>query len=104
RLPTEGNLDLREYRDGDDVRRIHWIRSLAANQLVVRMPDEIPPDRPKVRLILDTFFPESFALHTDTPAEVLDAMVAVWLGVARAFAEKGTQVRLVAAVPQNGRV
>ena len=103
RLPTEGNLDLREYRDGDDVRRIHWIRSLAANQLIVRLPDEIPPDRPNVRIILDTFFPEAFVFQTDTPAEVLDAMVGgVWLAVGRAFAERGTRVRLVVAGTQNG--
>ena len=101
RLPTEGNLDLREYRDGDDVRRIHWIRSLAANQLVVRMPDEIPPDRPKVRVILDTYFPDAFALETDTPNEILDAMVAVWLGVGRALAERGTMVTLVAAMAEK---
>lgn len=104
RLPTEGNLDLREYRDGDDVRRIHWIRSLAANQLMVRLPDEIPPDRPKVRIILDTYFPDSFALDTDVPNEVLDAMVATWIAVGRAFAERGTRVTLVTAASQNGQV
>lgn len=107
RLPTEGNLDLREYRDGDDVRRIHWVRSLAANQLIVRLPDEIPPDRPKVRLLLDTYFPDAFALDTDAPNEILDAMVAVWLAVGRAFVERGTRVTLVTAVTaasQSGQV
>lgn len=104
RLPTEGNLDLREYRDGDDIRRIHWIRSLAANQLMVRLPDEIPPDKPKVRIILDTYFPQAFALDTDVPNEVLDAMVAVWLAVGQAFVEKGTRVTLVTAAQHHGQV
>lgn len=101
RLPTEGAFDLKEYREGDDVRRIHWVRSLAAGQLIVRMPDEIPPDRPRVRVVLDTFFPEVFAMHadTETPGEVLDALVGVWLAVARSLAERGAQVTLVAAVP-----
>ena len=52
-------------------------------------PDEIPPDRPKVRLVLDTFFPEAFIGNVEAAAEVPDAMVTVWLGVARALTEKG---------------
>jgi uncharacterized protein (DUF58 family) len=101
RLPTEGAFELKEYRDGDDVRRIHWVRSLAAGQLIVRMPDEIPPDRPRVRVVLDTFFPEVFAMQADTatPGEVLDSLVGVWLAVARSLAEGGAEVTLVAAVP-----
>lgn len=101
RLPTEGAFDLKEYREGDDVRRIHWVRSLAAGQLIVRMPDEIPPDRPRVRVVLDTFFPEVFAMQpdTETPGEVLDALVGVWLAVGRSLAEQGAHVTLVAAVP-----
>jgi uncharacterized protein (DUF58 family) len=101
RLPTEGAFDLKEYKEGDDVRRIHWVRSLAAGQLIVRMPDEIPPDRPRVRVVLDTFFPEVFAMQADTatPGEVLDSLVGVWLAVARSLAEQGVQVTLVAAVP-----
>jgi uncharacterized protein (DUF58 family) len=104
RIPTEGVMDMREYRDGDDVRRIHWVRSLAAGQLIVRLPDEIPPDRPKVRLVLDTFFPEAFIGNVEAATEVLDAMVAVWLGVARALAEKGIQVTLVSAAPHDGHI
>jgi uncharacterized protein (DUF58 family) len=101
RLPTEGAFDLKEYKQGDDVRRIHWVRSLAAGQLIVKMPDEIPPDRPRVRVVLDTFFPEVFAMQSDTaaPGEVLDSLVGVWLAVARSLAEQGAQVTLVAAVP-----
>ena len=102
RIPTEGVMDMREYKDGDDVRRIHWVRSLAAGQLIVRLPDEIPPDRPKVRLVLDTFFPEAFIGNVEAAAEVLDAMVTVWLGVARALTEKGIKVTLVSAAPHEG--
>ena len=47
RAPTEGSFRLREYQQGDDVRRIHWFRSLAARELIVRLPDELPPDRPR---------------------------------------------------------
>jgi hypothetical protein len=50
-----------------------------------------------VRLVLDTFFPEAFALRTDATSEMLDAMVAVWLGVARSLAESGVRVTLVGA-------
>lgn len=101
RLPTEGYFDLREYKQGDDVRRIHWVRSLAARELVVRLPDELPPDRPRVRLVLDTFFPESLAMDCDAPAEVLDALVGVWLAIGQSLVASGARVTLVTAVPDS---
>jgi len=100
-LPTEGFFKLREYQQGDDVRRIHWVRSLAARELIVRLPDELPPDKPRVRLVLDTFFPEAFSFACDAPSELLDAMVGVWLAIGRTLAESGTRVTLVTTIPQG---
>ncbi|MDB5219742.1 MAG: hypothetical protein JWO86_7669 [Myxococcaceae bacterium] len=101
RMPTEGQFHLREYQQGDDVRRIHWMRSAAARALVVRLPDEIPPDRPRVRLVLDTFFPEADTLACDAPHELLDSMVSVWLAVGKALIESGARVTLAVAVPRD---
>src|SRR5262249_46010929 len=35
RQPTEGVFRIRTYIPGDDTRRIHWVRSLQMNQLVM---------------------------------------------------------------------
>ena len=106
RLPTEGSLRLREYQVGDDVRRIHWLRSLTAQQIVVRLPDELPPDQPAVRLVLDTFHPglasTSGPLTCRAPDDLLDGLVRVWLGVARALVERGVRVTAVASVDAGG--
>jgi uncharacterized protein (DUF58 family) len=102
RLPTEGAFELRDYHPGDDVRRVHWVRSAAAGRLVVRRPDEVPPDRPHVRLVLDTYFPRADVFESDEPARALDDLVAVWLGVARALVAAGARVALVTAVPAEG--
>ena len=104
RLPTEGSLRLREYQSGDDARRIHWVRSLTARQVVVRLPDELPPDQPSVRLVLDTFLPGASGLACTAPSELLDALVAVWLGVARALVDGGARVTLVTAAMVDGEV
>ncbi|MBX3189634.1 MAG: DUF58 domain-containing protein [Labilithrix sp.] len=104
RLPTEGSFHLREYEPGDDVRRIHWVRSLAAGELVVRLPDEIPPDRPHVRLVLDTYFPEAHAFACETPGEQLDWLVNVWLAVGRSLVESGARVTLVTAIASGANV
>lgn len=93
-LPTEGAFDLREYKPGDDVRRIHWVRSLAARELVVRLPDELPPNRPRVRLVLDTHFPEQLS-SGDAAAELLDALIDTWLAAGRALLRTGARVTLV---------
>jgi uncharacterized protein (DUF58 family) len=102
RLPSEGGLRLREYVPGDDARRIHWLRSLTARRLVVRQPDEAPRELPAVRLILDSFLPGADALACRAPAELLDQMVRVWLGVGEALARSGARVTLVAAVRREG--
>jgi hypothetical protein len=104
RLPTEGCFRLREYAPGDDARRIHWPRSLMAQELIVRQPDEVPPDQPSLRLVLDTQLLGTDQLATPAPRELLDALVRVWLGVGRALALEGTRVTLVAAAPDGERI
>jgi uncharacterized protein (DUF58 family) len=105
RMPTEGAMRLREYQPGDDARRIHWTRSLAAQQIVVRLPDELPPDRPAVRLVLDTYFADLSGLEdTRAPGEMLDALVKVWLSVGRSLLATGARVTMVTAVRRGDGV
>ena len=107
--PTEGSFRIRDYVPGDDARRIHWVRSLQADRLIMRLPDEIPPEDPALRLILDTELgcPGELGAISDlscrAPAQLLDAMVHVWLGIARSLAASGTRVTLVAAAPVGAR-
>ena len=103
-LPSEGTFRIREYVPGDDTRRIHWVRSAQSDQLVVRLPDEVPPADPVVRLVLDNELPVADVLTTRAPDELLDAMVRVWLGIGKALAAQGTRVVLVTAVPHNGTI
>jgi uncharacterized protein (DUF58 family) len=102
RQPTEGTFRIREYAAGDDTRRIHWVRSLQANRLVVRLPDEIPQEDPAVRVILDSELWAVDLLSCRAPRELLDALVRVWLGVARALTDGGSRVTLVAVADQSG--
>ncbi|HET7502090.1 MAG TPA: DUF58 domain-containing protein [Kofleriaceae bacterium] len=95
--PTDGTFRIREYVPGDDTRRIHWVRSLQANQLVMRLPDEVPPAEPAVRLVLDTELASTDALSCRAPHQLLDVLVDIWLGIARALATDGVRVTLVAA-------
>jgi uncharacterized protein (DUF58 family) len=104
RLPTEGSFRLREYQPGDDARRIHWVRSQAAQQIVVRLPDELPPDQPAVKLVLDTFLPAADIMDCLGPAELLDVLVNVWLGLAESLIAAGVRVTLVAAADVGGKV
>lgn len=101
RLPTEGSLHLRDYQPGDDARRVHWVRSLAGQKLIVRTPDELPPDQPSVRVVLDTFLPGAEGFACSAPAALLDALVEVWISVGRALADAGARVTLVLPVPSG---
>jgi uncharacterized protein (DUF58 family) len=97
RLPTDGSFRIREYVPGDDTRRIHWVRSLQQDQLVVRLPDEVPLADPHVRLVLDSELRGVDELACVAPAQLLDALVRVWLGLADELAKRGTRVTLVTA-------
>jgi len=97
RLPTEGTFRIREYAAGDDARRIHWVRSLQANRLVVRLPDEIPVGEPAVRVIADCELPDE-PLRCRGHLDLLDALVRTWLGVGEALAAAGVRVTMTSAV------
>ena len=101
KLPTEGTFRIRTYVPGDDTRRIHWVRSAQQDELVVRLPDEVPPADPVVCVILDNELYGTEGLTSRAPAELLDALVRVWLGVGRALSETGTRVTLVTALEQG---
>jgi uncharacterized protein (DUF58 family) len=102
KMPTEGTFRIREYVPGDDTRRIHWVRSMQANQLVVRLPDEIPPADPTVRLVLDNHFANTDQLSCRAPDELLDVMIRVWLGIAKALSDTGVRVTLVTGMEKGG--
>jgi uncharacterized protein (DUF58 family) len=97
RMPTDGTFRIREYAPGDDTRRIHWVRSLQAGELVVRLPDEVPPAEPSVQLVLDNHLWGTEWLTCRAHHDLLDAMVRVWLGVGKALADTGSRVTLVTA-------
>jgi len=103
-LPTEGVFRLRDYVPGDDTRRIHWVRSLQHDRLVVRLPDEVPPADPAVRLVLDNALRGTELLTCRAPDELLDALVRVWLGLGKALVEAGARVTLVTAAERNGAI
>jgi hypothetical protein len=102
RQPTEGVFRIRTYLPGDDTRRIHWVRSLQMNQLVMRLPDEVPIAEPAVRLILDSDLWGTESLSCRAPDELIDALVRVWLGIAGALVETGARVTLVTAAMHDG--
>lgn len=102
--PTEGTFRIREYVPGDDARRVHWVRAAQRDDLVVRLPDEIPPADPAIRLVLDNELTRCEALNCRAADELLDALVRIWLGIAKSLTATGTRVTLVVAANQRGTI
>ncbi|HUS28549.1 MAG TPA: DUF58 domain-containing protein [Kofleriaceae bacterium] len=100
--PTDGTFRIREYVPGDDARRVHWVRAAQRDDLVVRLPDEIPPAEPSIRLVLDNELALCEALNCRAADELLDALVRIWLGIGKALTANGTRVTLVVAAEKNG--
>jgi uncharacterized protein (DUF58 family) len=104
KFPTEGTFRIREYVPGDDTRRIHWVRSAQRDELIMRLPDEIPPADPAIRIVLDTDLMGMEDSESSAPSELLDGLVRVWLGIAKDLSARGVRVTLVTAATHNGSI
>jgi len=72
-----------------------------ARELVVRLPDELPPEQPMVRLVLDTQLVGAAALPTPATGQLCDALVRIWLSAGQALVARGVRVTMVAAVDER---
>lgn len=98
RFPTDDHFRLREYERGDDVRRIHWKRSIQLGALQLRLPETVPYRPQEITLALDTYLPPQLDGTSHHVQDALDMLVEGWLSLARALVERGEKVTLVVAV------
>ncbi len=90
-LPVLGQIGdefygLREYRTGDDLRRVHWASTARTDQLMIRQPENLLQGRLTVAVDLRT------AVHD---ASTLEAVLSAAASVVMAGIRNRIQVRLV---------
>jgi uncharacterized protein (DUF58 family) len=98
RFPNEDFYKIREYLPGDDVRRIHWKRSIQLGKMNVRVAETVPYRPQEVVLVLDSCLPPGLRSAQDRVEDTLDLMIEGWVAVAKAMLERGEKVKLIAAV------
>jgi len=101
RLDRQGDQDwfrFREYRRGDDTRRIHWQLSLRHGQLILRQPESREASS-SLALVLDTYHSVG---SLEPPRKHLDSLVEAWLAVAGALRTRGVRVELHAPFSVDG--
>ena len=81
RSDEPGGTEIREYRPGDPVRRIHWKLSDKLDRLLLREPRD--EDRDRVLVVLETRWPDR------TDPDALDASMRAALDSVRALAAQG---------------
>jgi len=86
------DVTVREYRRGDDLRRVHWRSSAHAGELMVRREEQ--PWQSRATLFLDT---RSGAHRGRGAASSLERAVSVAASVAVHLVQRGFRVRLVTA-------
>ncbi len=102
RFPTDDPFRLREYAPGDDVRRIHWKRSLREGRLHVRIPETREREVREVLIVLDNSSPGAAPTDTDGASDLLDSAVVAFVGIANALLDAGDRVTVAAVI--DGRV
>ncbi|HEX6246677.1 MAG TPA: DUF58 domain-containing protein [Nocardioidaceae bacterium] len=86
------DVTVREYRRGDDLRRVHWRSSAHAGELMVRREEQ--PWQSRATLFLDN---RHLAHRGRGAASSLEAAVAAAASIAIHLAQRGFVVRLVTA-------
>ncbi|HVX69298.1 MAG TPA: DUF58 domain-containing protein [Mycobacteriales bacterium] len=91
-VSTHGDDDVatREYRHGDDLRRIHWRTTARRGELTVRREEQ--PWESRAAVLLDA---RLVAHRGEGPASSLEWAVSAAASVSRHLAERGFDVRLV---------
>lgn len=104
RQPSEDFFATREYRRGDDLRRVHWRQSVNTGALQVRVPEAVPFAPRRVRLVLDSFLPAWMDKDDPQVGDLLDLMVEGWVAIAHTLVRRGERVTLATAVPVGGEL
>lgn len=86
------DVTVREYRRGDDLRRVHWRSSARMGELMVRREEQ--PWQARATIVVDN---RAEAHRGQGPASSLETAVSVAASVATHLAHRGYQVRLVTA-------
>jgi uncharacterized protein (DUF58 family) len=102
RQASEDFFATREYRRGDDLRRVHWRQSVNTGALQVRVPEAVPFAPRRVRLVLDTFLPTSMDADDPQMGDLLDLLVEGWVAIAHTLVRRGEKVTLATALKVDG--
>jgi uncharacterized protein (DUF58 family) len=117
----EDDVSTREYRHGDDLRKVHWRATARTGELMVRLEER--PWRAQATLLLDTrarahlLSPHHAPLHLvgpdgdeDPPADSLEWLIEAAASIGTALAQRGAVLRAVtdsgelAPTPGRGRL
>jgi uncharacterized protein (DUF58 family) len=90
------DVTVREYRRGDDLRRVHWRSSARVGELMVRREEQ--PWQSRATLFLDT---RASAHHGRGAASSLEAAVSAAASVAVHLVQRGFTVRLVTSAGEE---
>lgn len=82
---------LREYRDGDDRRSIHWRSSARSNKLLVREYED--ESQRRITLLIDNALPNT---RGEEEEQALEDAISLCASLAQAYLERGYALRLIA--------
>lgn len=97
----EHDVAVREYRQGDDLRRVHWRSTARRGELMVRRDEQ--PHLLRATIVLDT---RAVAHRGDGPASTFEWAISAAASIATSLVESGYGVRVVTddvPVPWTGR-
>lgn len=91
----EDDVSIREYRRGDDLRKVHWRATARTGELKVRMEER--PWRARTTVLLDARRPAHLLApqHAPDPADSLEWAVEAVASIAASLGGRGHEVRLL---------
>ncbi|MDO5501954.1 MAG: DUF58 domain-containing protein [Actinomycetia bacterium] len=95
-LHGEDDVSVRDYRDGDDLRRVHWPATARTGQLMVRQEDR--PAMRRAVVLIDS----RESVHGPTTSRTLEWAITMAASVVSHLDERGFATHLVTASPEPG--
>jgi hypothetical protein len=91
-MPSEGYFGTREYRFGDELKKIHWKNTAKQGELMIKTPEEKPEDDRDLNIVINLYTP--YLYLADQSKSIGQFLDQVFAGIKKIISQTENRVHL----------